>query len=127
MYKARQFDYENGKRRLAALEYVADHCENMTFATPGDDDPFLSYEAQLGPGYTARTGRVLRLSTIVDFDSRLSIGCASAILDYLQACRLQVYIPGDRRAEQMLRITSVEMFNLNNVMYLNSDRKLSVQ
>lgn len=99
----------------------------MTFATPGNDDAFEGYAGGLDPGFTASAGKLLRLSTLIDFDSRLSIGCASAVLDHLQARRTQMFIPDDERAHSVLRIESVEMFSIGDMMYLNQDTLAALQ
>ena len=49
------------------------------------------------------------------------VGCAGALLSYLQRRRAAAYLPGDEAAHMMFRITALEMFSLRETMFINAD------
>lgn len=51
----------------------------------------------------------------------LQVGCAGALLSYLQRRRAAAYLPGDDAAYMMFRITMLEMFSLRETMFINAD------
>ena len=110
-----EFDYSSGKRRLTDIQLPV-HATHVNFAVPGEDDVYESYNDGLDAGYTGRQGKLLRLASLLDFDSQLSVGCAGALLTHLQRRRGRQYLPGDMEAEAQFRVTAVEMFNLNGTM-----------
>lgn len=86
-----------------------------TFAIPGEDDTH-GYGENHEPGFTDRQGRLLRLSGLIDFDSHLSIGCAGAVLLYLERRRAAHFIPGDPDAYASFRVSTFETFSLKGSM-----------
>lgn len=90
----------------------------VTFIVPGDvvaggDNYCNDGEA----GFAGREGQLLRLSGWVDMDSRLTVGCAGAVISYIQRKRASAFLPGDSAAQAMHRISTVEMFTLRGSMY----------
>ena len=49
------------------------------------------------------------------------VGCAGALLSYLQRRRAAAYLPGDEAAHMMFRITALEMFSLRETVFINAD------
>ena len=91
--------------------------DRMAIIAPGDDEADQNSVTSLDPGLSARKGRTLRLSTVIDLDSRVSVGCAGAVLTYLQRRRAGQYLPRDGEAAAPFRISKIEFFSLDNVMY----------
>ena len=51
-------------------------------------------------------------------ESRLTIGCAGALLTYIGRRKAVEYLPSDADASSLFRIATVEMFNLQGTMYV---------
>lgn len=82
-----------------------------------DDPAYHEEDNQLTEiGFTQRRGRLLQLSTRLNLDNRMSIGCAGAVLSYLQRKRSAAYLPDDPRGGQMFRIVRFDMFSLRHTM-----------
>ena len=88
----------------------------MSFIVPGENDSYEDYGQGYGAGFTSRQGKLLRLSGLIDLESRLSVGCAGAVLTYLQRRRSVQYLPGDADASMAFRITTIEVFSLDGFM-----------
>ena len=65
-------------------------------------------------GFTLQEGRLLHMSSSVDIDNTVAIGCAGAIITYLQRRRATDMIPG--RGSDLFKINSVKMFGLQDIM-----------
>jgi DNA mismatch repair protein MSH5 len=101
----------------------------MTFAVPGD---VVAAEGEIVDEDVGLQDQLLRLAGWIDIESRLTvslqannqgcpnshqIGCAGAVLSYLQRSRANIYLPGDAAAHRMFRISTMEMFSLRDTMY----------
>ncbi|TKA69375.1 hypothetical protein B0A55_06164, partial [Friedmanniomyces simplex] len=99
----------------------------VTFVVPGDvtaeHEDFNNPEA----GFAGRQGQLLRLSGWINVESRTTVGCAGAVLSYLQRRRTTSYLPGDQASAATFRIATVEMFSLSGSMFINVDTLLSLQ
>lgn len=69
----------------------------------------------------------MRLAGLIDLESRLSIGCAGAILTYLHRRRAADYLPGDEAASSAFCVRSIEMFTLGARLFVNADTLHSLQ
>ncbi|KAI6359931.1 hypothetical protein MCOR25_006873 [Pyricularia grisea] len=63
----------------------------------------------------------LRLGSLINLSSRLSIGCAGAIMSELQRRRASEFLPRDLPASAAHAIRTITMFDLANSMFLNDD------
>jgi len=113
-----EFGYEAGKNKLVNLGLGSDAESQVSFLTPGDTDAYDDQNGGNDTGYTGRQGTLLRLSGKIDIESRLTIGCAGAVLTYLQRRKAVYYLPGDTDANLAFRILTVEMFSLGGFMYV---------
>ncbi|KAF2842516.1 hypothetical protein M501DRAFT_949091 [Patellaria atrata CBS 101060] len=119
-----EFNYEAAKNKLANLNIGSAAGPHVTFVVPGD----VTGEDGGGDGKgTGQQGLLLRLSGWVDVESRLTVGCAGAVISYLQRRRATAYLPGDRAASAMFRISTIEMYTLKDSMFINADTLLSLQ
>ena len=121
-----EFGYDSGKVKLANLRIGQPDGPTVTYAVPGDvvaSDDHLGYEDE----QSGRQHALLRLSGLVNMDSRITVGCAGAVLSYLQRRRATTFLPGDRDAEDMFRVGTIEMFSLGGSMFINADTLLSLQ
>lgn len=112
-----EFSYESAKNKLVNLRLGEADGPRVTFIVPGDvvadeDDGYNNGEA----AYAGREGQLLRLSGWVDMDSRLTVGCAGAVISYIQRKRAATFLQGDNAAQAMYRISTVEIFTLRDSM-----------
>lgn len=67
-------------------------------------------------GYNERKGKLLHLSSMVDLESRLSVGCAGAILTCLQRRKAVDHLGSADGGQSMFTVSAVSMFNLERTM-----------
>ncbi|OBT79203.1 hypothetical protein VF21_01764 [Pseudogymnoascus sp. 05NY08] len=124
-----EFQYEPAKSKLVNYDLSGSNGPRMQFSTPGDElmgnmgymqDP-EEYEA------AGHQGRLLRLAGCIDLESRVSIGCAGAVLSYLSRRRTTEYLPGDQEALVAFNVSTIEMFSLADMMFINTDTLNSLQ
>ena len=112
-----EFTYEAGKNKLINLQLFSDGGPEVSFVTPGMNDAFNNYRDGHEMEYTARQGKLLRLSAWIDMESRLTVGCAGALLTYIGRRKAIEYLPGDESVIESFRISTIEMFSLKGMMY----------
>ena len=105
-----EFGYESGKTKLASIRLSGD--SRVSFATPGDVESHLDYAHGNEPGFTGRQGKLLRLSGLIDLESQLTVGCAGAVLTYLQRRKAVIYLPGDTEGNLAYQVSFIETFSL---------------
>ncbi|KAI1467344.1 muts domain V-domain-containing protein [Daldinia caldariorum] len=119
------FRYEAGKGKLLALSLETPGRQSVLFTSVVDD---VADEADNNARHeSSRQGRLMRLGTSINLDSRLTIGCAGAVLGDLQRRRTANYLPNDPDALIAFKIRSVEMFALFDSMFINADTLVSLQ
>ncbi|KAF2632157.1 hypothetical protein BU25DRAFT_487709 [Macroventuria anomochaeta] len=111
-----EFYYDAAKNKLMILRLGEDDGTQVSFNIPGDHLGGYDDEGALG-----QQGQLLRLAGWIDMESRVTVGCAGALLSYLQRRRAAAYLPGDDAAYMMFRITMLEMFSLRETMFINAD------
>ncbi|KAI1322005.1 muts domain V-domain-containing protein [Xylariaceae sp. FL0255] len=119
------FRYEGGKNKLLALNLGMNNQQAMLY-TAADVDNMLE-----GGEYTGQEGSMLnqlmRLGTSINLDSRLTIGCAGAVLGDIQRRRTAQYLPNDPDALVAFCVQHVETFSLFNSLFVNADTLASLQ
>lgn len=127
---ASEFHYDAAKIKLASLRLQQNEGPRVTFVIPGDVVAGEGFGEEDGAG---RQEQLLRLAGWIDIESRLTVshrindasttsnpciqvGCAGALLSYLQRGRANAYLPGDEAAHRMFRISTIEMFTLRDTM-----------
>lgn len=111
-----EFNYEAAKNKLVNLRIGSDTGPKVTFVTPGDAIEHEGCDGGVDAHTTGKQGKLLRLSGWIDIDSRITVGCAGAVLTYLQRRKAVEYLPGDQSANLAFRINTIEMFSLNGTM-----------
>ena len=111
-----EFNYDAGKNKLVNLHLFADGSSEVSFTTPGERNPYDGYGDGIDAGYTSRQGQLLRLSASIDMESRLTIGCAGALLTYLARRKAVEHLPDDINANNPIHISRLEMFTLRDTM-----------
>ncbi len=114
-----EFDYDAGKKKLINVQLASDAGTRVIFLTPGENEGYEDDEDGNKLGLTNRQGKVLKLSSLVDMDSRLSIGCAGAVLTYIGRRKAVEYLPAGVNANSSFRISTVETFSIKDTMYFH--------
>ncbi|EME48663.1 hypothetical protein DOTSEDRAFT_57974 [Dothistroma septosporum NZE10] len=123
-----EFKYDVARNKLVNLRIGQEDGPGLTYVVPGDVVAEQDYhDLRQDAGFAGRHAQLLRLSGWVNMDSRLTVGCAGAVTSYLQRRRATAYLPGDREADALFRISTVEMFTLKDSMFINSDTLTSLQ
>ncbi|KAF2019048.1 hypothetical protein BU24DRAFT_341301 [Aaosphaeria arxii CBS 175.79] len=120
-----EFSHDFGQSKLASLNILSGDGPGVTFIVPGDVVPATANIADDSSSFRQR--QLLRLASWISLDSHLSVGCAGALLAYVQRRRAIAYLPGDVAANAMFRISSLEMFSLRDIMFVNTDTLHSLQ
>lgn len=113
---SQEFSYEAAKTKLINLESMVTSNGGTSFLVPGDASTYEDEQDHENFGSTNRQGKLLRLSSWIDFENRISVGCAGAIITHLQRKRAAGYLPDDPDAEWAFRVRKLEMFTLSNTM-----------
>ncbi|KAL8701408.1 MAG: hypothetical protein Q9201_004922 [Fulgogasparrea decipioides] len=122
-----EFGYEAGKAKLSNICLSNDIAPYVAFVTPEDAGSYQDYVDSNGPGYTGRQGKLLRLAGRINLESRLTVGCAGAVLTYLQRKKAVVYLPGDAEANLAFRVSAIETFSLSGVMFIDAETLEALQ
>jgi DNA mismatch repair protein MSH5 len=120
-----EFSYSNAERKILALKVSSIHEEHIRFFVPQNG---LAGPEEVSPeemGFTLQEGRLLHMSSSVDMENSVTIGCAGAILTYLQRRRAVAPTPLGERTEY--RVRALQMFNLRDSMWISSNTFTSLQ
>lgn len=115
-----EFSVSDAKSRLVSLDVSSTHEKRLRFFVPHSG---ISGPEEVNPedmGFTLCEGRLLHISSSVDMDNPVTMGCVGAVLGYLQRRRathtsIDPIGPTD---ECPFQVRSLEMFSLDNIMYL---------
>lgn len=121
MRPSSDFKYEHAVHKLATISSL-DAIPGVRFLVPGEEEECHQENQFDEMGFTDERGRALHLSGSINLESRVSVGCAGSIITYLQRKRASEYLHGDPAAEQAYQIVRLEMFSLNNTMWVSQLR-----
>ena len=113
--------------KLVNLRIGQEGGPGVIFVVPGDVVAAAENYNMPDRDLAGRQGQLLRLSGWINLESRWTVGCAGAVLSYLQRRRATAYLPGDNAQHATFRIATVEMVSLNETMFINADTLLSLQ
>lgn len=122
-----EFGYDSARNKLVNLRIGQQGGPRVTFVVPGDVVTEQEDHDDRDAGFVGRQGQLLRLAGWINVESHITVGCAGAVLTYLQRRRATAYLPGDEAAGAMFRVATVEMFTLRDSMFINADTLLSLQ
>ena len=111
-----EFNYDTGKNKLFNLRLFADSDADVSIVIPGSNDSYNVDQEIRGTDYTDRVSKLIRLSTWIDMESRISVGCAGALLTYIARRKAVECLPGDEVASTSFRISTIETFSLRDTM-----------
>lgn len=109
---SKEFNYEIGKNKIINNPLLSAAGYHLSFITPNDG----SYSHLNEADYRSNQGKLLRLSTKFDIESRLTVGCAGAVIAFLDRKKAVDNIPGDVATSSAFRISAIEVFSLSGVM-----------
>lgn len=137
-----EFYYDAAKGKLVSLRLDEGDHSRVSFNVPGELTAIDNGDEE---GALGQQGQLLRLAGCIDLESRATVrlsyitnpdllvltypqvGCAGALIAYLQRRRAATYLPGDHTAHLMFRISKLEMFSLCETMFVNVDTLRSLQ
>lgn len=120
-----EFSYSNAESKLLTLEIAAKHEDRIRFFVPQNG---LAGPDEVDPeemGFTLQEGRLLHISSSVDMENPVTIGCAGAILTYLQ--RRRTAAPSPLEDGNEYRIRALQMFSLRDTMQMSFNTFGSLQ
>lgn len=109
-----EFKYDSAKGKLLSLNLHAEDGPRLNFNTPGDvvvPDRYADRDEGTGT-----QERLLRFGGWMNLENMMTVGCAGAIIAYLQRRRAAAYLPGDSNAHNFFRISRVENFTIKDSM-----------
>jgi len=105
MRVASEFTYEHGRRKLAALRFGEEHGPEIIAPVDLHDVTSQGRSRE----------KLLKLSSWIDMNCKVSVGCAGAVLAYLQRRKF-----GDEGSHgEELQFQCVEMFSLMDAMWVS--------
>lgn len=113
---SQEFNYETGKNKIINNPLLSFTGSHLPFLTPGGAESDGGYAHWDEAGYTSNQGKLLRLSTKFDLESRLTIGCAGAVITFLQRRKAVDNLPGDVDTSSAFRISAIEVFSLSGIL-----------
>ncbi|KAH3979586.1 hypothetical protein HBH70_150560 [Parastagonospora nodorum] len=118
-----EYSYDAARSKLVNLRLGEEDGTRVRFNIPGE----LGANEHDEENIAGKQGQLLRLAGWVDVDSQATVGCAGALISYLQRRRAAAYLPGDEAAHLMFRVSTLEMFSLRDTMFVNADTLHSLQ
>lgn len=113
---SQEFNYKTGKNMLVSNPLLSASGSHISFITPGGAEDHGNDANWNGADYTSNQGKLLRLSTRFDIESRLTIGCAGAVISYLQRTKALDTLPGEVDTSSAFRVSAMEVFSLSGIM-----------
>ncbi|KAK2795607.1 hypothetical protein FQN50_009713 [Emmonsiellopsis sp. PD_5] len=123
---SQEFSFEGARLKLSNLQLDGSRNETR-FLVPGDTFSVGQNGDETDFGFTDQQGRLLNLSGSLDMDNRVSIGCAGAIITYLQRKRTSECLSQNHPGNDKFRIRAVDMRSLQGTMFVNKDTLTSLQ
>ncbi|KAM3071187.1 hypothetical protein ACMFMF_007662 [Clarireedia jacksonii] len=124
---AAEFYYDAAKNKLVNLDFDETQGSGMVFTTPADDLIGGHSHDREGSNNNGQQGRQMRMAGWIDLESRLSVGCAGAVLSYLGRRKSIDYLPNDEEALIAFRLRTIQMFSLSDMMFVNADTLSSLR
>jgi len=113
---SQEFSFESAKIKLSDLKIDSMQDEKLKYHVPGNSFSRDRGEERDNLGFTERQGGLLHLSGSIDTENRVSIGCAGALITYLQRKSPPESLTGVRVTNLAFKIRSIEMLSLQGTM-----------
>ena len=111
-----EFSYDFGKRKLLCLEIHGHSSDSAYFVTPGRTEAFDNQQESTAIDFIESQGKLLKLSAAIDMDSRLTVGCAGAVLAFIGRNRAMDILPGTVGRTASFEVKQIEMFSIQDMM-----------
>ncbi|KAL1952661.1 hypothetical protein VTO42DRAFT_4562 [Malbranchea cinnamomea] len=121
-----EFSVEGAKVKLSSLNIHTASDDISRFLVPADSFSH-EHEDERDLGYTECQARLLRLASAVDMENRVSIGCAGALLTYLQRKRSARYLQDNHSRDDFCMVKAITMLTTRGKMFINKDTLSSLQ
>ncbi|EWC48920.1 hypothetical protein DRE_00225 [Drechslerella stenobrocha 248] len=130
---APEFSVEQGKHKLATLNFDREMVQTASFITPNDveimevDDELRFGRSRANTNNPGKKQSILRLDTYIDTEGNyVSVGCAGAVLIYVRRKNMiqNPYADGDSTNYGVSRI---KLWTMENTMFVNADTMASLQ
>lgn len=127
-----EFGYEAGKSKLLATQASLTRAQTR-FLVPGEsfsnsgggglanDDNETPGAEHEDVGFTDQPGRLLNLSGRLDIENEVSVGCAGALLTFLQRKRSSGFSTGQAVDGEAFAVKAIEMLSLEGTMSVNPE------
>ncbi|KAM5507939.1 hypothetical protein McanMca71_001210 [Microsporum canis] len=122
-----EFGFENARTKLTSLKINSKTSETVKFLIPGIN---FSHDGDITGetvDFTEQQGDLLHISGLIDMENCISVGCAGAILTYLQRKWASISLQGDPLSPRTMDIKAIGMINLQKTMFINKDTLSSLQ
>lgn len=106
-----EFSYDAARNKLISIRIGESNGPSITIQTPGDMHDIS--------GELRRRGNLLRLAGWINVESKVTVGCAGAVLTYLQRKASIDGGPGEGDGGGVL-VAEIEMWSMADVMYVPS-------
>ncbi|OAL67108.1 DNA mismatch repair protein Msh5 [Trichophyton rubrum] len=122
-----EFGFENAKIKLAAFKFNSESNETFKFLIPGTGFSHDGNVTGENVEFTEQQGDLLNIGGFVDMENRISVGCAGAILTYLQRKRATLSLQHGSLGAPAIGISAIGMISLQKAMLINRDTLASLQ
>lgn len=112
---SQEFSPASAKNKIVALDISSTHEHRLQFLVPHNGMMSADELDAENVGFTLQEGKLLHMSSSVDMENSITVGCAGAVLTYLQRRRATEPNLGDEGSDAF-RVRSVEMFGLKGTM-----------
>lgn len=111
-----EFGFENAKIKLAAFKFNSESNETFKFLIPGTGFSHDGNVTGENVEFTEQQGDLLNIGGFVDMENRISVGCAGAILTYLQRKRATLSLQHGSLGAPAIGISAIGMISLQKAM-----------
>ncbi|KAJ5166787.1 DNA mismatch repair protein MutS core [Penicillium canariense] len=121
-----EFGFSNARNSLVALDMSSSHEDRIRFFVPNSG---LAGPEEINPenmGFTLHEGRLLHMSSSIDMENPVTVGCAGAVLSHLQKRRATGARIGPMD-DCPFKVRYLEMCSLRDTMWISSNTLLSLQ
>ncbi|KAL1862522.1 hypothetical protein VTK73DRAFT_6755 [Phialemonium thermophilum] len=119
-----EFNYDAARDRLLHLDLEL--CVPLSTVVGSATKDDLGTDTE-GGVHGCVQSRMLRLAARIDLDSRLSIGCAGAVLNELQRRAATQDLPGESDAPLDFRVRKMDMISWSDALFIHADTLAALQ
>ncbi|KAL2871981.1 MutS family protein MSH5 [Aspergillus lucknowensis] len=122
---SQEFNPTHAQNKLVELEISSTYEDSFRFLVPHNGLAETEQLDQENLDFTLQEGRHLHMGSFLDLENRVTLGCAGALLTYLQRRRSSDLVSGSPSA--LYEVTSLEMSTLSGTMLANVRTLTSLQ